>query len=60
MAGEQDGDVETTAPKAPVTYSRPAITDDIGLEKPCKFVHSLLHLELNLCLCIGIHGVCAF
>ncbi|KAG0623919.1 hypothetical protein M758_3G211400 [Ceratodon purpureus] len=34
MAGEQDGDVETTAPKAPVTYSRPAITDDIGLEKP--------------------------
>lgn len=34
MAGEQDGDVETMAPEAPVTYSRTAISDDIGVEKP--------------------------
>ena len=46
MAGEQDGvdtNLETVAPKAPVTYCRPVTSDGIGVENPRKLTSTPSH-----------------
>lgn len=49
MAGEQNGvdtDLETVAPKAPVTARRIAVIGDTGIDRPCKYFH--LHWNFSV------------